>query len=49
MEFNKVARGPKRESNTDESVHNIMDAGLLCHVAFQHQGQSMMIPTAYGR
>jgi len=49
MEFNKVVRGPKRESNTEESVYDILDAGFLCHVAFQHHGQTMMIPTAYGR
>ncbi len=49
MEFNKVVRGAKREMNDEESVYEILDAGFLCHVAFQHQGQTMMIPTAYGR
>ncbi|MBK9727027.1 MAG: pyridoxamine 5'-phosphate oxidase family protein [Saprospiraceae bacterium] len=49
MEFNKVLRGTKREMNDVENVHAILDAGFLCHVAFQHQGQTMMIPTAYGR
>jgi nitroimidazol reductase NimA-like FMN-containing flavoprotein (pyridoxamine 5'-phosphate oxidase superfamily) len=49
MEFNKVIRGAKREMNDEESVKSILDAGFLCHVAFQHQGQAMMIPTAYGR
>lgn len=49
MEFNKVIRGAKREMNDEESVKSILDAGFLCHVAFQHQGQTMMIPTAYGR
>jgi len=49
MEFNKVIRGAKREMNDTESVYAILDAGFLCHVAFQHQGQTMMIPTAYGR
>ncbi|MBI3233600.1 MAG: pyridoxamine 5'-phosphate oxidase family protein [Bacteroidetes bacterium] len=49
MEFNKVVRGAKREMNDVESVHTILDAGFLCHVAFQHQGKTMMIPTAYGR
>ncbi len=49
MEFNKVVRGAKRERNSDESVYEILDAGFLCHVAFEHQGQTMMIPTAYGR
>lgn len=49
MEFNKVVRGAKREMNNEESVYAILDAGFMCHVAFQHQGQAMMIPTAYGR
>jgi uncharacterized protein len=49
MEFNKVVRGPKREMNDVQSVHAILDAGFLCHVAFEHEGQTMMIPTAYGR
>jgi uncharacterized protein len=49
MDFNKVVRGAKRETNDEASVFNILDAGFLCHVAFQHQGQTMMIPTAYGR
>lgn len=49
MEFNKIVRGAKREMNDVESVHAILDAGFLCHVAFQHEGQTMMIPTAYGR
>ena len=49
MEFNKVVRGSKREMNDVQSVFEILDAGFLCHVAFQHNGQTMMIPTAYGR
>ena len=49
MEFNKIIRGAKREANDEQTVYEILDAGFLCHVAFQHQGQSMMIPTAYGR
>ncbi len=49
MEFNKIVRGPNREKNDIETVHSILDAGFLCHVAFQHEGQVMMIPTTYGR
>jgi nitroimidazol reductase NimA-like FMN-containing flavoprotein (pyridoxamine 5'-phosphate oxidase superfamily) len=30
-------------------VYAILDAGFMCHVAFQHEGQTMMIPTSYGR
>jgi nitroimidazol reductase NimA-like FMN-containing flavoprotein (pyridoxamine 5'-phosphate oxidase superfamily) len=49
MEFNKITRGAKREMNDEQTVYEILDAGFLCHVAFQHEGQTMMIPTAYGR
>jgi nitroimidazol reductase NimA-like FMN-containing flavoprotein (pyridoxamine 5'-phosphate oxidase superfamily) len=49
MEFNKVVRGAKREMNDEASVYRVLDAGFLCHVAFRHEGQTMMIPTAYGR
>lgn len=49
MEFNKINRGAKRAANDVESIFAILDAGFLCHVAFQHQGQTMIIPTAYGR
>lgn len=49
MEFNKITRGANRMANEEQTVYEILDAGFLCHVAFQHEGQSMMIPTAYGR
>lgn len=49
MNFNKIVRGNKRASNTEIDVYNILDSGFLCHVAFQHEQQSMIIPTAYGR
>ncbi|MFN8165298.1 MAG: pyridoxamine 5'-phosphate oxidase family protein [Bacteroidia bacterium] len=49
MEFNKVIRGAKRQMNDEKTVFEILDAGFICHVAFQSHGQTMMIPTAYGR
>ena len=49
MEFNKIIRGANRSANDVESVFNILDAGFLCHIAFHHEGQTMMIPTGYGR
>jgi nitroimidazol reductase NimA-like FMN-containing flavoprotein (pyridoxamine 5'-phosphate oxidase superfamily) len=49
MEFNKIIRGANRAANDEPSIYNILDAGFLCHIAFQHEGQTMMIPTAYGR
>lgn len=49
MEFNKIIRGANRAANDEKTIYKILDAGFLCHVAFVHQGQTMMIPTAYGR
>lgn len=49
MEFNKVIRGANRAVYEEEIVHEILDAGFLCHVSFQHQGNTMTIPTAFGR
>ncbi len=49
MEFNKIIRGHKRSANEEVSLYEVLDSGFLCHVAFQHQGQTMIIPTSYGR
>lgn len=49
MEFNKITRGADKAFNDENSVYQILDAGFLCHIAIQHEGQTMMIPTAYGR
>ena len=44
-----MIRGAKRAVNNEQAVYHILDAGFLCHVSFQHEGQVMMIPMAYGR
>lgn len=49
MEYNKVVRKAKRGVYDIEKINDILDAGFLCHVSFQHEGQTMMIPTGYGR
>ena len=49
MQFNKLKRGANREMNNEQTVYEILDAGFLCHIAFQHEGTPMIIPTAYGR
>ncbi len=49
MEFNKLIRNPKREANTEESLYQILDEGFLCHAGFTFEGQTMIIPIAYGR
>ena len=49
MEFNKIIRGANRSANDEQKIYEILDAGFLCHIAFQYEGQTMMLPTAYGR
>lgn len=49
MHFNKIIRGHKRQTNTEKDLHEVLDAGFLCTVAFTHQGKPMMIPVSYGR
>ncbi len=46
---NKVVRVPKRGFYDKETVYEILDAGFLCHIAFILEGQTYVIPTAYGR
>lgn len=49
MEFNKITRGAGLAANDEATIHQILDDGFLCHIAFSHGGQTLMIPTAYGR
>jgi nitroimidazol reductase NimA-like FMN-containing flavoprotein (pyridoxamine 5'-phosphate oxidase superfamily) len=42
-------RIPKRGSHERAVIHDILDAGLVCHVGFVADGQPFVIPTAYGR
>ncbi len=46
---NKVVRGAKRATYDEQEIFEILDAGFLCHVAFNINEQPFMIPTAYGR
>lgn len=46
---NKVKRVPSRGNYDAESVYNILDAGVLCHVGFVVDHQPFVIPTLYGR
>ncbi|MGD1856512.1 MAG: pyridoxamine 5'-phosphate oxidase family protein [Leptolyngbyaceae cyanobacterium] len=45
----QVKRVPKRGHYDQETIHSILDAGLICHVGFAIEGQPFVIPTAYGR
>ncbi len=44
-----VRRIPKRASYDPEVVFAILDAGLVAHVAFLHDGHPFVIPTTYVR
>lgn len=48
-ERNKVVRGAKRAVYDREKVHQILDAGFLCHISYVVNGQPFVIPTAYAR
>ena len=45
----RVRRLPQRASYDVETVHGILDAGLVCHVGFVEDGRPVVIPTAYAR
>lgn len=44
-----VKRLPKRGVYERESVYQILDEGLICHVGFVVEGQPFVIPTGYAR
>ena len=45
----RVVRVGDRGHYDAATLHAILDAGYVCHVAFLHDGQPMVIPTAYWR
>lgn len=45
----RVVRVGDRGHYDAATVHGILDAGYVCHVAFVHEGQPIVIPTAYWR
>ena len=44
-----IKRVPKRGNYQQETIYNILDEGLVCHVGFVVDNQPFVIPTAYGR
>ena len=44
-----VDRAAKRATYDRETVHAILDAGLVCHVGVAVDGQPYVVPMAYGR
>jgi hypothetical protein len=45
----RLRRKPDRGAFDRETVYAILDEGMVCHVAFDHDGSPVVIPTAYGR
>jgi nitroimidazol reductase NimA-like FMN-containing flavoprotein (pyridoxamine 5'-phosphate oxidase superfamily) len=45
----KVRRLPARGRYDWETVHEILDEGLLCHVGFAVEGRPWVMPTTYAR
>ncbi|MFN4311300.1 MAG: pyridoxamine 5'-phosphate oxidase family protein [Ferrovibrio sp.] len=45
----RVKRVPDRGHYDRETVHAVLDAGHVCHIAFSQDGQPVVIPTAYWR
>lgn len=48
-ELIRVRRAPKRGSLDRGLIHDILDAGLLCHLGYLHGGRPVVVPTLYGR
>jgi nitroimidazol reductase NimA-like FMN-containing flavoprotein (pyridoxamine 5'-phosphate oxidase superfamily) len=44
-----VQRRPQRGVYDRETVNEILDEGLICHVGFLSEGTPVVIPTGYGR
>jgi uncharacterized protein len=45
----RLRRHPERGSFDRALAYEILDEGLVCHVSFVHEGQPVVLPTAYVR
>ncbi len=45
----RVVRMPQRGAYDQETVHRILDEGLVCHLGYTLDGQPFVIPTMYAR
>jgi uncharacterized protein len=48
-ERTRVRREPQRGRYDRDTIDAILDAGLVCHLGFVHDGQPFVIPTLYAR
>lgn len=47
--INKVRQIPRKAAYDEDTVHRILDAGLVAHVAFVQDGAPVVVPMIYGR
>ena len=45
----RINRLPKRGHYDRETIYNILDEALICHVGFVRDGQPFVIPTNFAR
>lgn len=45
----KVKRLPKRANFDRKIIYSILDEAFICHIGFTFDGQTFVLPTAYGR
>lgn len=48
-EKNLVKRGARRATYSISEINSVLDATSLCHIAFIHQNQAMVLPINFGR
>jgi uncharacterized protein len=44
-----IRRGKDRAVTDRDALHAVLDAGLICHLAYVSDGAPVVIPTGYGR
>jgi len=45
----KIVRSPNRAHYDKETLYQVLDAGYICHVAYNYKNSPVIIPTAYAR
>lgn len=45
----RIHRNPKRASYDTRVIHDVLDAGMVCHLGYVVEAQPYVIPTLYGR
>src|SRR5262245_23333885 len=45
----RLKRRPERGAYDRDTVHAVLDAGLVCHIGFVHEAQPFVLPAVYVR